>query len=546
MPDIKVATTFPVSNLASLFYKSAAQAPNHQALSWDEGALTYSELRDLMESLRPTLVSDNADCIGILAYRSPLAYASVLAILAEGKAYVPLNPIFPPARNGYILQKARINTLIVGEECADALVALLEEWEKLKKPLRIILLSNADKIKTILLKPSIVISNQTVTVKSNLIPAPLASITQENSAYVLFTSGSTGQPKGVRIRHDNVLSYVQSFLSVYPIYAEDRVSQTFDLTFDVSVHDQFVTWAVGATLIVFPDKSLFSPLVYAAEQKLTVWFSVPARAAFLDSARLVIPNALPNVRLSLFAGEKLTWKTCETWKRIAPNSRLFNLYGPTEATVAFTHFEIPKDFPEERAYQGGIPIGRAWLGQSIEVRRPDNSLCTPGEVGSLWLAGDQVAPSYWDEAEKTAERFIAREEVIWYRTGDLVLEETDGLLQYLGREDFQVKVMGYRIELGEIEHALMNCSDAAFALADVAPIRGDIEEIYCVLPKHLAPRKKEINVALKQRLPSYMVPRHVYFTDDIPLNANGKMDRGALKIQILKALAPQQLFNQKN
>lgn len=535
MPD------FSAANLANLFYFSASDSPSRPALSWDEGALTYGQLRDLIESLRPALDSEAATCIGILAYRSPLAYAAVQAILAEGKAYVPLNPLFPAARNGYILRKARIATLIVGEECAEALASLLQEWREYRLPLRLVILGDAPKVKALAQdlaeSHSERVRTVEVTIGSNLSPTPLAPIPEDGSAYILFTSGSTGEPKGVRVRHDNVFSYLRSFQSAYPIYPEDRVSQTFDLTFDVSVHDQFITWAAGATMVVFPDKSLFSPLVYAASQKLTVWFSVPARAAFLESARLVVPGALPDVRMSLFAGEKLTWKTCEIWKRIAPNSRLFNLYGPTEATVAFTHFEMPRDFPEERAYQGGIPIGRAWPGQCIEVRRADGSLCTIGEVGGLWLAGDQVAPGYLDEPQKTAERFILRDGIVWYRTGDLVLQEADGVLQYLGREDFQVKVMGYRIELGEIEHALMNCSDAAFALADVAPIRGGMEEIYCVLPQHLAPRKKEITLALKQKLPAYMVPRHVFFTDDIPLNTNGKMDRGALKAQILRGVA---------
>ena len=520
------------ANLANLFYTSARLAPEKEALAWEGGGLSYGQLRDLIESLRPALALDAAPCVGILAYRSPLAYAAVQAILAEGKAYVPLNPLFPSLRNGFILHKARIATLVVGEECAKALAELLKEYVD---PLCIVTVGEAPQVRA-LVQGKAGVTLRELRMGSNLTPALLVPVHEDGSAYVLFTSGSTGEPKGVRVRHDNVFSYLKSFLAIYPIFREDRISQTFDLTFDVSVHDQFITWAVGATLVVFPDKSLFSPLTYAASQKLTVWFSVPARAAFLESARLIVPGSLPDVRLSLFAGEKLTWKTCEVWKQVAPNSRLLNLYGPTEATVAFTHFEIPRDFPEARAYQGGVPIGRAFPGQRTEVRRADDSICFPGEVGGLWLAGDQVAPGYLDEPQKTAERFILRDGIIWYRTGDLVMEESDGTLQYLGREDFQIKIMGYRIELGEIEHALMNCSGAAYAVADVAQIRGTIDEIYCVLPKDLSTRKKEIHGSLKKRLPSYMLPRHMFFTNSIPLNTNGKMDRSALKARILKGL----------
>jgi len=301
----------------------------------------------------------------------------------------------------------------------------------------------------------------------------------------------------------------------------------------VSVHDQFVTWSAGAALVVFPEKALFSPLGYAASRKVTVWFSVPALAAFLESARQVVPGALPGVRLSLFAGEKLTWKTCELWKTIAPNSVLANLYGPTETTIVVLHFIIPPGFPEARCHQGGIPIGHTWARQRMEIRRANGTLCEDGELGGLWLAGDQVAPGYLGEDKMTAERFIERDGVTWYRSGDLVFRDHEGLVQYQGREDFQVKVMGYRIELGEIENELMRVSGAAFSIADVAQVRSGMDEIYCVLPAAFAPRKKEIKNALKEKLPGYMVPRHFYYTDDIPLNSNGKMDRGVIKSRVL-------------
>ncbi len=497
---------------------------------WDGGSLKYFQLRDLIETLRPALAADPGNSIGILAYRTPLAYAGVQAILSEGKAYIPLNPIFPSTRNAFILNKAGLHTLIVGEECADALAALLVER---KETLSIVSVGEAPRIREICHINRDYITLIELSVTPNHPITSVVSVSILDSAYVLFTSGSTGEPKGVRVSHDNVHSYLKSFLATYLIHPTDRVSQTFDLTFDVSVHDQFITWSVGATLVVFPDKSLFSPLAFAAENKVSVWFSVPSRAAFLESSRQVVPSLLSGLRLSLFAGEKLTWKTCEIWKVVAPNSRIVNLYGPTEATVAVTHFEIPKDFPEVRAFQGGIPIGRVWLSQMAEVRREDGSLCASGELGGLWLAGDQVAQGYLDEPDKTRERFIQRDSIIWYRTGDIVFMESDGIIQYQGREDFQVKVMGYRIELGEIEHAVMRCSGAAYALADVAVLRGNMDEIYCVLPESLASRKKEIGTALKKALPSYMIPRHIFFIDNIPLNPNGKMDRGALKAQIL-------------
>lgn len=526
------STAAPASrNLASLFYASALRFPDRDAVVCEDIVLSYGRFRDWIESLRPFLASDAASFVGILAHRSPLAFAAVQAILAEGKAYVPLNPGFPASRNAYILGKARIGTLIVGEECAEAFASMAKEHDQ---HLRVLILGESPQVEASARAHPGRITLVKADLGNDLRPIPPVPVPEDQSAYVLFTSGSTGQPKGVRVRHDNVFSYLESFLEAYPILPADRCSQTFDLTFDVSVHDQFATFAAGATLVVFPERALFSPLAYAASRRVTVWFSVPALAAFLESSRQVVPGALPEVRLSLFAGEKLTWKTCEIWKRIAPNSRLANLYGPTEATIVVIQFEIPEDFTEARCHQGGVPIGRAWPRQRAEVRRSDGGICRPGEVGGLWLAGDQVAPGYLHEEGLTAERFIARDGVVWYRTGDLVIRESDGVIQYQGREDFQVKIMGYRIELGEIEHALLDGSRAAFAIADVARMRSDIEEIYCVLPLGCASRKKEIKAALKQRLPPYMMPRHLIFTDDIPLNANGKMDRAALKARVLR------------
>ena len=150
------------------------------------------------------------------------------------------------------------------------------------------------------------------------------------------------------------------------------------------------------------------------------------------------------------------------------------------------------------------------------------------ENGVLWLGGDQVTPGYLDP-EKTAERFVPRDGQVWYRTGDVCFLDADGLIQFVGREDFQVKVTGYRIELGEIEAALLKASGASFAVADVARLRGELDEIVCVLPGEAKPRKKEIREEVKKQLAPYMVPRVWLFQDELPLNSSGKVDRKALK-----------------
>lgn len=520
-------TTLP---LASLFYNSATTHPDRVALVTEEAEMTYGELLSRVESLREAIRPQPSERIGILANRAPVAYAAVQAALAEGRSYVPMNPGFPASRNAYIARKAELSTVVVGEECAEALESLLGE---LSAPLTLVVQGPCPAILEIASKSDFVKVVSAGEPEKGP-PKPLVGIPGDGSAYVLFTSGSTGEPKGVRVRQDNVTSYVRTFLSLYPIASDDRVSQTFDLTFDLSVHDQFVTWAAGATLVVYPDRALRSPIPWTRSQGVTVWFSVPSLAAFLESSRQVELNGLPDLRLSLFCGEKLTWKTSHLWRTIAPNSRQINLYGPTEATIAITHFEIEPSLCEERCHQGGIPIGEAFPGQSCEIRDEQGEICPDTVSGELWLGGDQVTPGYLGEPAKTAERFVERDGKVWYRTGDLVHSDPDGSIQYEGRLDFQVKVMGYRIELGEIEHALLKASGAAYSLADVAPIRGDMDEIYGILPGSCADKKRPIKDALEGLLPSYMVPRKIFFMADIPLNANGKMDRGAIRQRVLE------------
>jgi amino acid adenylation domain-containing protein len=510
-----------VPNITHHFFEHAQRRGTASALLLDGKTLSYGELAASARRIRGEIARAAAPFVGLLAHKSETAYAGVLGILAAGSAYVPLNPAFPVGRNRYIVEKANVHTLVVGPECADALLALCATLER---PLRIVMLEPL---------PDDVRLAREVEIAGAPFAGELANNSEEAPAYVLFTSGSTGAPKGVLVRHGNVARYLENLDALYPLSADDRVTQTFDLTFDLSVHDMFTCWRAGATLVPYPASALASPIPFTQELGVTVWFSVPSVAAFLESSRALTPDSLPNLRLSSFCGEKLTMRSARIWQSVAPSSRIVNLYGPTETTIAITHFELPRDFDGERALHGVVPIGAPLPDQACEVRREDGTPCDLGETGALWLSGAQVSAGYLGEPVLTSERFVERAGRVWYRTGDLVVRAHDGVLHFVGREDFQVKIMGHRIELGEIEHALVRASGAAHPIAGVAQLRNGVDEIFAVLPARCAGEKKRLRSELKSLLPGYMIPRHFVFRDDLPLNANGKIDRKGVKALVL-------------
>lgn len=511
-------------NIAAKFYENAGLNPDAPCLLWEGPDQTYGQILEAAERLRLALPEHPR--IGLLASRSPVAYAGLIAILAKGAAYVPLHPMSGPEQWSRMLQLAGVQCILVGPECKAAALRLLHHHPH---ALEIVLLDGTDGLGN----DAHTGAGHRLTV-SPLHPGPISdpSPPKEGLAYILFTSGSTGVPKGVMVRHSNIARYVDSVQGMYPVTASDRMTQLPDLTFDLSVHDLFVAWNVGASLVCFPSRALLNPLGFAKEKGVTAWCSGPSVGSMLESCGIAIDNVLPEVRLAVFCGEKFTRNAYRAWKRIAPNSVCANLYGPTEATVAITGYTIPDDLGEEDCFQEGISIGTAFPDQIAQVRRDDGTVCSPGEKGILWLGGDQVTAGYLDP-KMTSESFARQQDMDWYCTGDLAFVAPSGNLFFVGRKDFQVKVMGVRIELGEVEAALMRLTGASFAVADVAPFRGSGDELFCTLPTEFASRKREIREALRTQLEYFMIPRLWLFLDELPRNANGKTDRSALRTLVM-------------
>ncbi len=510
------------------FFRSLRTNPARPALELGEQSLSYEQLWNYAGKITAYLdeaVDPSEKVVAVLANRSVAAYGAILGILGSGRGYCPLNPKFPLERTLVMLRASGCKTLIVGQECAAVLESLLA---CLEKPLTLILPDSGWEPASKLLSSHHVISAREL---SN-VAAPVDPLVDgDDTAYLLFTSGSTGVPKGVAVSQSNAVAYMEYAEKRFGMNREDRCSQNFDLTFDLSVHDLFTCWDAGATLCPYAEQTL-TPAVLVDEKQLTCWFSVPSVAMFASKLGLLEPGAFPTLRWSLFCGEALSASLASAWQAAANNSILENLYGPTEATIAITYYRWDSATSPAECVRGLVPIGWPFDGQQVCAVDENLAPVPIGESGELCLGGSQVTRGYLNDPEKTAKSFVRLKHTgdqVWYRTGDLVRQDERGCLFYLGRRDFQVKVNGYRVELQEIDLVLRETARTELAVAIPWPLSdGFASGIVGVVSGSDPAHDQQIIAACESRLPRYMVPNRIYHFPQIPLNVNGKIDRGKI------------------
>ncbi|WP_149179198.1 amino acid adenylation domain-containing protein [Streptomyces sp. TRM49041] len=524
------------------FHSSARRHPDRPALTLDGRTWTYAELDHLARrwAAALTAVRGRPRRVAVLGHRSIVTYAGFLAALYTGATVVPLHTKYPAARNRDILCRARAEVLLADRGGAAQLRrGLLDGLGEVPA----VVLPETDEAPAGLPDRGVrVLARGDVAATEPLtgreFPDP------GDSAYLLFTSGSTGRPKGVPVSHANVSAFLRVNTERYGFTADDRFTNTFDQTFDLSVFDLFMAWGSGGCLVPLDNADLMAPLDFVRDHAVTVWFSVPSVAVLQHRRGRLKPGSLPSLRWSLFCGEALPATVAEAWQEAAPGSVLENLYGPTEATIAcMAHRWDPRSSPE-RAVNGIVPIGTPYPGMAAAVLAEDGRPVADGEVGELCLSGAQVFDGYLDAPGQTESAFHTAAPYggapgRWYRTGDLVRRAADGEYGYLGRLDTQVKILGHRVETGEVEAHLLRQRGVAEAV--VLPVPGD-EDGVTVLAAVLSGDGLDIPAVddgLRDSLPPYMIPLTYHTLDTFPLNSNGKVDRNALRARVTSGeLAP--------
>ncbi|MBP2639393.1 MAG: hypothetical protein H6Q66_344 [Firmicutes bacterium] len=474
--------------------------------------LTFRQLRQLGRQLALKMTKEYSffqKPVAVLLPKSADSLVAFAGVLYSGNYYVPLDEKLPAQRLGKILDNLQPAAMITSAEYTGLLTSLGVEQSK------IILLG---------------------TLYEDLPPEDehhLDEIVQQiidvDPVYIIYTSGSTGTPKGVVVTNRGVIDYIDWAIQCFDIHEQTMIGSQSPFFFDNSTLDIYLCLGAGATIVIIP-KMLFSfpakLISYVKDMRINFIFWVPSVLISVANAKILDEIILPDLTKILFAGEVMPNKQLNYWRKRMPNALFANLYGPTEITVDCTYYIVDREFDDQEP----LPIGIPCRNTDVLVLNAENRRAGMMEVGELCVRGSSLALGYWDDPEKTAAAFVQNplhshypEKI--YRTGDLVYVNERREIIFVGRKDSQIKHMGYRIELGEIETAI-----AGLPLIESACVtyNKSKEEIVLLYKASETMELGEIRKALLPLLPKYMMPTTAYQLDEMPLNANGKIDRVTL------------------
>lgn len=499
--------------------------PERTAIISGSEKISYKRLGEAVDSIAATLTEsgvEQAEPVAVLIPKHWLQTASTIGILQAGGAYLPIDPDLPKERISAIIKQADLRSVLT----------LSEQKVELPKHVQRI---DVDRI--LEAGPKIFSGTE----------SPCSS---KQLAYIIFTSGSTGTPKGVAISHAAARNTCEDINRRFRVTSEDRIMGLARLNFDLSVYDIFGILGVGATLVLPAQDELRNPetwLQIIAEHRVTLWNSVPAQLEMLvttiESRQSL--NEAPSLRLAMISGDWIPVTLPERGRQVIPVMELHSLGGATEASIWSIHYPVEQVKPDWKS----IPYGKAMTNQTFHVLSHNGGSRPDWAVGDLYIGGKGLADGYYNDPEKTAAAFISHPitgETL-YKTGDLGRWLPCGNIEFLGRDDFQVKIRGHRIELGEIEAAATSARDVidAVAVAATRTSGGKALALFFRTDSDSGKTSERIIEACQKRLPDYMHPDEIIAVQEWPTSPSGKIDRKKLIIPE-RALDPQQAAEQQH
>ena len=516
-----------MSSLSELIFEKANDYAFMEAIRVRGRSIPYQELNERALSVAASLIECGADreAIGIVGQRKASSYFGVVGILFAGCYYTPINPKYSKARVLSILRDAKIRFLVGDRTDLEALGPVLAS-------------KDAPHIEAIILPEGYAPTDKNWRDERSLrklmpLKRPV-DVASKDLAYLLYTSGSTGVPKGVQVAHSNVLAFLRSMSKIYHLDAGFRASQTFDFSFDPSVSDMFFTWSKGGVLCVLPEEEMLLPNEYIRREGITFWNSVPSIAGFMNKMGHLPPSCFPELLNSMFCGEQFPRHLAEAWQKAAPNSTIENLYGPTEATIYISR-HVYKAEDKSREFRNSIiPIGRSFPDHEFALIDEFGNKLSNSEMGEIVFKGPQITKGYLNDQAKTDSVFVTFEwdpsGDKWYKSGDLGFYNADNNLECIGRRDSQIKLGGRRIEIGEIEAVLARYLATQDAV--VVPLRDEHQvAIGCVAFTMNEVSKQEQNIVRQESLEfieRIFFPKKIITIEAFPLAPSGKTDRKAL------------------
>lgn len=502
--------------------------PESIAVTDGQMVLTYRQLASRSDRLAMFLRElgvCGGDRVAYFMSRSPDCITATTGILKSGAAYVPLDRQTPADRWHKIISDSAPKAILCdGTTLSETLVRA----KNIDQRFFIVCLSERGNHN--LIEEEVFFFDAIKNTKENSLPGDIGL---DEAAYIMYTSGSTGSPKGVMISHRNINNYIEWTVDYFSISAKDRILGTAPFHFDMSTFDIFCALATGAPLCLATGSILLFPekLVQFAElQQISLWKGVSSLLMYMSRAGVIRDGRMPSLRTVIFAGEPLASQYLKHWMEVFPETQFYNGYGPTEATGVSLCYHVKTPPHADQP----IPIGKPCKNAKVAVIGNDELPVNPGEIGELIVSGTCLAKGYLNDPEKTQRQFTSPppgcglEERV-YRTGDLVRQTAKGDYVFVSRKDQQVKWMGYRIELGEIEASLLThekVRDAAVLLVSIA--NSDLNELVAFTEVEDGFDVQNLAAYLKVRLPSYMVPKRFLKLTSIPRTDRGKIARDEL------------------